>query len=146
MNKTMLVTSLFVKGCLLGNSVMAAEDAGEQRELLASLSKDSLPGVERSLLQYAQNGDNNAQLALAKIYESENSHNPNLMLEWYKKSAISGNAEAQFQLGLLYIDGEVPDGDWDTGLYWVEMAAAQGHERAKIVYESLENEYYSIGC
>jgi TPR repeat protein len=68
------------------------------------------------------------------------------MVEWYKKAAINGNAEAQFQLGLLYADGELPDGDWDTGMYWVEKAAEQGHQQAGIVLESMENEYYSIGC
>jgi TPR repeat protein len=68
------------------------------------------------------------------------------MIEWYKKSANNGNAEAQFQLGLLYADGEIPEGDWDTGMYWVEMAAEQGHKQAGVVLESMENEYYSIGC
>lgn len=145
MNKSMLITSLLLKGYLFGGSVMAAENVTEQ-QMMASLSKNNMHLVERSLLKYARAGDDRAQLALARIYESGNRHDPNLMVEWYRKSAVSGNAEAQFQLGLLYIDDELPDGDWDTGLFWVEMAADQGHQRAQVVFESLENEYYSIGC
>jgi len=125
---------------------MAAEDRLEQQRIMASLKKDKMPAIERSLLKYAKAGDDYAQLALARIYESNSKHQPNLKVEWYKKSAINGNAEAQFQLGLLYADGEIPDGDWDTGLYWVEMAAEQGHQQAGVVLESMENEYYSFGC
>ena len=28
----------------------------------------------------------------------------------------------------------------------LELAAEQGHQQAGVVYESLQNEYYSIGC
>ncbi len=146
MNKRTLVASLLLKGCLLGNTVIAAEEKAGQHLQMASFTKDSLPGFERSLLEYARAGDRNAQLALARIYESENKYDPNLMVEWYKKSAVNGNAEAQFQLGLLYIDEELPDDDGVTGMYWIEMAAEQGHTQAQMVFESLENENYSFGC
>ena len=146
MNNRILIASMLLKGCLLSHTVMAAEDRLEQQRIMASLKKDKMPAIERSLLKYAKAGDDYAQLALARIYESNSKHQPNLKVEWYKKSAINGNSEAQFQLGLLYADGEIPDGDWDTGLYWVEMAAEQGHQQAGVVLESMENEYYSFGC
>lgn len=146
MNKSILIASMLLKVGLLSHTVMAAEDRVAQQRVMANLTKDKIPAIERSLLKYAKAGDDYAQLALARIYESDNKHQPNLKIEWYKKSAINGNAEAQFQLGLLYADGEIPDGDWDTGLFWVEMAAEQGHQQAGIVLESMENEYYSIGC
>ncbi len=146
MNKSILIASMLLKVGLLSHTVMAAEDRVAQQRVMANLTKDKIPAIERSLLKYAKAGDDYAQLALARIYESDNKHQPNLKIEWYKKSAINGNAEAQFQLGLLYADGEIPDGDWDTGLFWIEMAAEQGHQQAGIVFESMENEYYSIGC
>lgn len=145
MNKITLITSLLLKGCLFGNVVMAADDRTEQL-LLANLSSGSLPEVKKSLLEFAQAGDANAQLAMAKLYESENKYEPSLVVEWYKKSAVKGNTEAQFQLGLLYIDGEALNEDRNAGMYWLELAAEQGHQRAKMVYESLEIEDYSFGC
>jgi len=132
----------------LGNSVFAVNAHASGQQLLASLNINDSVKAERSLLDIANAGDSNAQLAMARIYESQNNpeQNNGLIAEWYRKSAINGNAEAQFQLGLLYIDGELSDGDRETGLFWVELAAEQGHFRAKIVQESLEEEEFSIGC
>lgn len=144
MNTTRKMSLMLLKGCLLGNAVLAASAQAEDMQLLASLNTTRTGVIERSLLDTANAGDANAQLALAKIYESQ--HSTGKLVEWYRKSALNGNAEAQFQLGLLYIDGELADGDRDAGLFWVEQAAGQGHFRARVLQKSLEEEDILIGC
>jgi len=146
MKKLTLITSLLLKGCLFGDIAMGADVSSKDQMILAGLNKANLPMVKQSLLEYAKTGHANAQLAVAKLYESENNYEPSLVVEWYKKSAINGNAEAQFQLGLLYIDGEMMIENREEGMFWVEQAAEQGHERAKTVFESLEIEEFSFGC
>ncbi len=146
MNKVSIITSLLLQGCLFTDVVMADDDRMKQQELMAHLSNANLPEVKSSLLKYAKAGHADAQLAMAKVHESENKYQPDLVVEWYKKSAINGNAEAQFQLGLLYTDGEILNEDRDTGIYWIEQAAEQGHLQAKDVYDSMTMEDYSFGC
>jgi len=146
MNKISLITSLLLKGCLFGNIAMAADDRMAQQALMAHLSSASLPDVKKKLLPYAKAGHANAQLAMAKLYESQDNYEPGLVVEWYKKSAVGGNPEAQFQLGLMYIDGEILNEDRDTGKFWVEQAAEQGHQRAKMVFDNMEIEDNSFGC
>jgi len=143
MNKTSIISLMLLKGCFLGNVVLATSAHAENYQL-ASLNAARTSMIERSLLDTANAGDASAQLALAKIYESRN--NKSELVEWYRKSALNGNAEAQFQLGLLYIDGELIEADQDAGLFWVGQAAAQGHFRARVLQQSIEDEDFFIGC
>ena len=46
---------------------------------------------------------------------------------WYRLSAKKGNANAQFNLGLLYELGRGLLKDRDKAQYWYKLAAAQGH-------------------
>ena len=147
MKKGAFVTTLILNSCLLGNAAIAEGSAKTSHEMLMSMDAGKLPVVQRSLLQSAQAGDTNAQLALAQIYERQDFEGScKLAAKWYRKSALNGNPEAQFHLGLLYIDGELPDGDDDLGLFWLEQAAEQGHQQAKIVYKSMSSDEFILGC
>jgi len=143
MKKHVVVTSLLLNTCLFGGAAVAGTNPG-YGQVLAALDSGKLIVTERSLLSQARNGDSNAQLALAKMYEGN--RDDERTAKWYIRSANNGNAEAQFQLGLLYIDGELVEEDPETGLDWLRMAAAQGHVSAQMVHESLKNEDFFIGC
>jgi len=144
MNNISKITSILLNSCLISNVALAGNSHTEITQLLANIGSGMPVAMERSLINIANSGDADAQLALAKIYESQK--NTKLETEWYKQSALNGNSEAQFQLGLLYIDGEVIDEDQTTGLFWLDQAAQQGHIQARVVQESLENEEFLIGC
>ncbi|HWW00177.1 MAG TPA: hypothetical protein VNZ64_10820 [Candidatus Acidoferrum sp.] len=63
-------------------------------------------------------------------------------VDWLDKAAVQGFAEAQFQLGLCYLEGgpgvnEAPA----RGAKWLERAAEQGHPRA----QQCLGECYSFG-
>lgn len=144
MNNVTRISSILLNSFVLSNIAVAASVQQVDMRLLSDMDFAKPVTVERSLIDIANTGDADAQLVLAKIYESQN--NLDRETEWYRKSALNGNAEAQFQLGLLYIDGELVDGDHETGMFWMDQAAQQGHFQAKVVQESMESEEFSIGC
>ena len=47
------------------------------------------------------------------------------------KSAEQGNAEAQYNLGLMYYNGEDVEKDFPTAKYWFEKSAEQGNAEAQ---------------
>ncbi|MET3130307.1 TPR repeat protein [Oxalobacteraceae bacterium GrIS 1.11] len=65
-----------------------------------------------------------------------------LAAEWFRKAAVRGNVEAQFQLGALYETGcdALPQDIRQTAL-WHEKAAHQGHAEAQCSLAGL----YSVG-
>ena len=46
------------------------------------------------------------------------------------RSALSGDAQAQYALGKSYVNGEFTDRDGKMGIYWLELAAAQRYVEA----------------
>ena len=48
-----------------------------------------------------------------------------------KKDAEAGNAEAQFELGLMHHEGQGVPQDYAEARRWYEKAAAQGHAEAQ---------------
>jgi len=61
-------------------------------------------------------------------------------IEWYLKSANSGNAEAQFQLGNMYFSKRDVPKDYPQAEKWFLAAAKQGLSRAQYYLASI---YYS---
>jgi hypothetical protein len=55
-----------------------------------------------------------------------------------KKAAEKGNAEAQFELGRIYGNGDGVPQDYQTAIDWLEKAAGQNHAKAQ---ESLGSIY-----
>jgi len=47
--------------------------------------------------------------------------------KWYRKAAEQGNADAQYELGIWYLDGD----DEKAAVKWVRKAAEQGHMDAQ---------------
>jgi len=133
--KRKILLVLLLKIVLMGNVAIAADNSGDHRLSRLNFAVVSLPTVERKLIDNAE-ADNDVK----------QDYVPALVVERYRKSALAGNAEAQFQLGLLYIDDELPEEDRGLGMFWVEQAAEQGHQQAKIVINSLEREDASFGC
>jgi TPR repeat protein len=83
----------------------------------------------------AKSGDAEAQLALGRHYadEARNARNERgarrdwrQAHEWYSKSAEQGFAQAQYELGGMYILGEGVEKDEDLGVDWLIKAADQG--------------------
>lgn len=52
-------------------------------------------------------------------------------VEWFKKAAEQGLADAQYNLGYMYYNGCGVEKDVDEAVQWLNKAAAQGHSGAK---------------
>jgi TPR repeat protein len=53
-------------------------------------------------------------------------------VDWYRKAADQGNAEAQYNLGEMYRVGRILPKDRAEAARWLERAAAQNHLEAQV--------------
>ncbi len=53
------------------------------------------------------------------------------VIKMYKKRAKQGDADAQYNLGYMYENGEGVEGDYVIAAEWYEKAAGQGHAKAQ---------------
>jgi TPR repeat protein len=92
-----------------------------------------LSAVEISDLQKrADSGDDGAQFALGKAYESGNGvpQRPDQAAIWYRKAAEQGNAKAQDSLAVLYSLGDGVEKDKTEAVRWYREAARRGNANA----------------
>lgn len=87
-------------------------------------------------------------LALAKMYQVGEGvqRNPARAFDFYRRAARMGNAEAQYQLALMYLDSYSVNTSEDKAMKWLERATAQGHRNAKFTYNYLLNNTFQEGC
>ena len=52
-------------------------------------------------------------------------------VRWYRLAAEQGNAPAQFNLGVAYVNGDGVTRDNEEALRWYRLAAEQGHAPAQ---------------
>ena len=60
----------------------------------------------KQLLFHAEQGDAESQLELGKYYEEDGHVDEIEAVKWYRKSANQNNAEAQYRLGLCFMNGK----------------------------------------
>ena len=53
-------------------------------------------------------------------------------VQWYRKAAEQGNADAQNNLGLMYANGQGVKQDYQQAVQWFRKAAEQGDASAQI--------------
>ena len=58
--------------------------------------------------------------------------------ECFREAAEQGHAEAQFNLGICYEDGDGVEWNYDEAIKWYSKAADQGHEEAKLLLNILK--------
>jgi hypothetical protein len=89
-------------------------------------------------------GDAEAQHAIALIYDKGDriSQDRGAAMRWYEESALAGSADAQFRLGLHYLQGDVRR-PHEEGMgramawAWLAMAAQRGHPVAAQARDAL---------
>lgn len=95
--------------------------AEEQEERIKKATRD------------AEQGDANAQYMLGSYYAySDENKDVDTAIKWYEKAAIQGNAEAMFQLGILYDPRYGPKKNAKKSFYWSKRAAENGHTNAQM--------------
>jgi TPR repeat protein len=58
-------------------------------------------------------------------------------IKWLKKAAEQGDAEAQYNLGFCYGNGEGVEKSFTEAVKWYKKAAEQGHEEAIEVLKTI---------
>ena len=127
----------------LAGDIVIADDVNHHQLSRLNFSLTGIPVVEKKLTEFSRT-EKQVDINLAEHRADNNGSG--LVIERYRKSAMSGDAEAQFQLGLLYIDDDLNEDERGIGMFWVEQAAEQGHHQARVVIDSLEREDASFGC
>ena len=54
-----------------------------------------------------------------------------VLARWYRLAADQGNAQAQYNLGVRYDNGEGVPQDYKAAARWYRLAADQGHAKAQ---------------
>ena len=91
---------------------------------------------------YTMAAEENAdkQFLLGCLYRSGKAsffRDPKKAHQWIRRAAQGGNANAQFSLCGMYLNGEGCEKNADQALFWCSRAAEQGHKEAKNALEQL---------
>ena len=90
----------------------------------------------------AEQGDTVSQFKLGNIYYNGKNVPINYTeaLQWYKKAALQGHADAQFNLGLMYDKGHIGIPKNNENAYiWYKFASEQGNGDAKNNFTLIES-------
>lgn len=128
-----LVKKFIFSGIFIYSTVSIAEENCRYFEKSID-RKMSYSYTPSSLQTCAEQGGLAAQLALAKHYLTAG-ENTGEAGNWYHNAANNGNAEAQYQLGVMYLEGISVMENADKALEWISIAASQRHPEAVKVYE-----------
>ena len=102
---------------------------------------ESSDSLEKKKLEFkliklrSELGDPSDYLKLAWLYENGTgvSQNDSEALEWYRKAAEKGNADAQIELGKRYFEGRGVSTNEDEAVKWYTKAAENGNTDAQLV-------------
>jgi len=83
--------------------------------------------AEELLKEAAEGGHPVAALQLGHLYSGKYSAKSGEAVRWYTKAAEAGAAEAQYALGMLYLNGRNVQKDARAAASWIEKAAHSGH-------------------
>lgn len=128
-----------------------AEDVTRFKQSLASISRgrfeDSIPVV----MQLARDGVVEAQVTLGGLYAEGRgvAKSREEAVMWHRKAAVYyrqradlGDVQAQYQLGLLCLEGVAFEPD--EGLSWIVMAARQGHPEAQFTLANMQSDSSAV--
>ena len=101
---------------------------------------ESSDSLEKKKLEFkliklrSELGDPSDYLKLAWLYENGTgvSQNDSEALEWYRKAAEKGNADAQIELGKRYFEGRGVSTNEDEAVKWYTKAAENGNTDAQL--------------
>ncbi len=123
-----LITGIFL-ACLAWGTGAAADELAAARDAIAS--GDYVTAIAELERAAAQDDDRALTLLAALHHRGEGvAKDTQRAIELYTRAAELGNAEAQFNLGNIYLLGEGVKADESWALTYYRQAAGQGHELA----------------
>jgi len=146
--KTVLSCGLLAGALTIDNDVLASQLCTIPKSRInSSLEQEIL--INR-LFQCAVSGNPLAQLnlgrMLVKLQPDIDTITESSGVKWYLKAAKQGLRQAQFELALLYLEGNVVAENRSLALNWLDRAARQGHPQAQFVIDHILNDDFAVGC
>ncbi len=106
------------------------------------------PERDEQLLKAGKLGSLEAQRDLGALFASGDWTGPRdsvLATEWYRRAAVRGHADAQYNLGFMYFLGEGVQSDPQEGLRWLLLSAGQRNEHSfRLLADLYRNGYYGV--
>ncbi|KAG0234145.1 hypothetical protein BGW42_006886 [Actinomortierella wolfii] len=123
-------TTLELSLTALGSSISSPSSAGTQTIDNPAIP---LPKDLDSLLRLANDGNVEAQMALAKMYSRGDGvrQNHSTAVHWYWQAADQGNTEAQYQLGYHLRYGRGISQNFELAYEWLNKAVEKEHPGAQ---------------
>ena len=99
---------------------------------LSDFKKGNYGAAIKELNSLGDAGNMSAQIMLGALYNKGGAveRNDKMAASWFEKAANQGNAEAQYQLGHLYENSQLPK-DYKLAANWYHKAAQQGSVKAQ---------------
>ena len=79
-------------------------------------------------------------MATCYAYGMQVSQDYDEAIQWYRKAAEQGHADAEYAMGMNYTYGIGVEADLVLAEKWYRKASAQGHTKAKEALEQLQAE------
>ncbi len=111
--------------------------------MLEAANKDPsvLPDAVNYLRKSAEQGYAMAQTQMGLLHVAGHGVSKDAVagVNWLQMAADQGDAKAQYNLGIIYVTGEggIPV-DPIKGAQFIAQAAAQGHEKAKMIMQQVQ--------
>ena len=134
------ITSINELPSVLGEGLTPEEKEELRKQILPSGDEDEATPEEKfkALLEQAKGGDPKAQNELGVMYYTGEAvskniagqvldNDPELAAGWFYRAAEQGYADAQFNLGLMYANGEGVEADTSKAVELFMKAAEQGN-------------------
>lgn len=101
-----------------------------------------------TLERYALDGNVESQVSLARRYSRGDGVKKDLYRAgiWYRRAAEGGCAEAQYQIGVMLLDGEGMTEDSIEGFEWIFRASQADHVKATEVFNYLLANPAAMDC
>jgi hypothetical protein len=98
-------------------------------------------GMDENVMLYDMGTPYTPQLTVAQIAAERKKRAKQEVksFHWLQIQATNGDASAQCILGQRYLNGRGTETNREAAIYWLKMAAAQGHEESSNVLFRLEN-------
>lgn len=99
---------------------------------LSDFKQGNYGAAIKALNSLGDAGDMKAQIMLGALYNKGGvvARNDQQSAFWFEKAASQGNVEAQYQLGSLFEDSQLPR-DYETAASWYKKAAQHGSAKAQ---------------
>lgn len=112
-------------------TISLIEEMGTFKLAQQALENGAFEQAYKYWFPLAEDGHNASQFMLGQLYEKGQgiSSDFDTALSWYEKAAKSGQADAQFRIGMYFMN-EASEINQSLGRYWIQSAADNKHQEA----------------